>query len=100
MNDEHIVPKIIASGRFKDKDIQMINYCQIYLNVTTIADVIFESGKQLNPHMYNGERSLFSSGASHMKINQQKPGPSSWGVWHKAMALRAKEYNLKVPLKE
>eukprot|EP00957_Ditylum_brightwellii_P200652 15296296-Ditylum_brightwellii.AAC.1 len=35
-----------------------------------------------------------------MKIHQQKPGPVSWGVWHKAMALWTKEYDLKVPLKE
>eukprot|EP00957_Ditylum_brightwellii_P160580 12225158-Ditylum_brightwellii.AAC.1 len=79
INDEHIMPKIIASGRFKDKDIQRINYCQIYLNVTTIADVTLANGKQLDTHMYKGRRSRFSSVATHMKINQQKPGPASWG---------------------
>eukprot|EP00957_Ditylum_brightwellii_P091710 6983406-Ditylum_brightwellii.AAC.1 len=89
------MPKVIPSGRFKDKDIQKIHYCQIYLNVTAIADVTLASSKQLNLHMYKGERSLFSSIASHMKIHQQKPGPISWGVWHKAMALWAKEYDLK-----
>jgi hypothetical protein len=92
--------KVIASGRFKDKDIQRINYCWIYLNVTTIANVTFSCGKQLDPYMYKGERSLFSSVATHMKIHQQKPGPVSWGVWRKAVALWAKEYNLNVPLKE
>eukprot|EP00957_Ditylum_brightwellii_P146841 11178517-Ditylum_brightwellii.AAC.1 len=35
-----------------------------------------------------------------MKINQQKPGPVSWGAWHKVMALWAREYDLKVSLKE
>eukprot|EP00957_Ditylum_brightwellii_P007083 536988-Ditylum_brightwellii.AAC.1 len=35
-----------------------------------------------------------------MNIHQQKPGPVSWGAWHKAMALWAMEYNLEVPLKE
>eukprot|EP00957_Ditylum_brightwellii_P104588 7969157-Ditylum_brightwellii.AAC.2 len=100
INDEHIMPKVIASRKFKGKDIHQINYCRIYLNVTTIADVTLASGKQLDPHMYKGERSLYSSVATHMKINQQKPGPVSWGVWHKAMALWSKEYGLKVPLKE
>eukprot|EP00957_Ditylum_brightwellii_P121808 9288920-Ditylum_brightwellii.AAC.1 len=75
MNDEHIMTKVIQSGKFKDKDIQQINYCRIYLNVTTVADVTLASGKQLNPHMYKGDRSLYSSMATHMKINQQKPGP-------------------------
>eukprot|EP00957_Ditylum_brightwellii_P124893 9520928-Ditylum_brightwellii.AAC.1 len=35
-----------------------------------------------------------------MNIHQQKPGPASWRVWRKVMALWATEYNLKVPLKE
>jgi hypothetical protein len=99
-NDEHIMLKVIASGRFKDKDIQRINYCQIYLNVTTIANVTLACGKQLDPHMYKGKRSLFSSVATYMKIHQQKPGLASCGVWRKAMVLWATEYNLKVPLKE
>eukprot|EP00957_Ditylum_brightwellii_P156137 11884290-Ditylum_brightwellii.AAC.1 len=54
INDEHIMPKVIASGKFKDKDIQQINYCWIYLNVTTIADVTLVSSKQLDLHMYKG----------------------------------------------
>eukprot|EP00957_Ditylum_brightwellii_P158346 12052811-Ditylum_brightwellii.AAC.1 len=50
--------------------------------------------------MYKGERSLFSNIETHMKIHQQKPGPASWGTWHKVMALWAKDCDLKVPLKE
>eukprot|EP00957_Ditylum_brightwellii_P115196 8785462-Ditylum_brightwellii.AAC.1 len=100
IHNEHIIPKVIAPGRFKDKDIQRINYCQLYLNVTTIADVTLASGKQLDPHMYKEGRSLYSSVTTHMKINQQKPDPVSWGVWHKAVALWAKKCDLKVPLKE
>eukprot|EP00957_Ditylum_brightwellii_P047328 3596000-Ditylum_brightwellii.AAC.1 len=63
--------KVTASGRFKDKDVQRINYCQIYLIFTTIADVTLASSKQLDQHMYKGEKSLFSSVATQMKINQQ-----------------------------
>eukprot|EP00957_Ditylum_brightwellii_P184945 14085172-Ditylum_brightwellii.AAC.1 len=94
------MPRVIASGRFKDKDIQMINYCQIYLNVATIADITLACGKKLDPHMYKGGKTLFSSVATHMKTHQQKPGSASWGVWCKAMALWARECNLKVPLKK
>eukprot|EP00957_Ditylum_brightwellii_P031317 2374112-Ditylum_brightwellii.AAC.1 len=85
------MPKVIVSGRFKEKDKQRINYCQIYLIVTTIADVALASGKQLDPYMYKGKRSLFRSVVTHMKIHQQKPGTVRWGVWRKAMALWAKE---------
>eukprot|EP00957_Ditylum_brightwellii_P174266 13267723-Ditylum_brightwellii.AAC.1 len=48
---------------------------KIYLNVATITDVTLASSKKLDPHMYKGDRSLDSSVATHMKINQQKPGP-------------------------
>ena len=87
INDEHIMPKVIASGRFKDKEIQRINYCWIYLDVTTIADATLACGKQLDPHMYKGDGSLYSSVATQIKINQQKPGQVSWRVWYKAMDL-------------
>eukprot|EP00957_Ditylum_brightwellii_P004305 326691-Ditylum_brightwellii.AAC.1 len=92
--------KVIAFGRFKDKEVQRINCCQIYLNVTAIANVTLACGKQLNPHVYKGEKSLFSSVATHMKIHQQKPGPANWEAWCKTMALWAKECDLKVLLKE
>eukprot|EP00957_Ditylum_brightwellii_P199572 15213570-Ditylum_brightwellii.AAC.1 len=81
------MPKVIASRKFKDEDTPRINYCRLYLNVTTIADATLASAKQPDLHMYKGERSLYSSIATHMKINQQKPYPESWGGWRKAMAL-------------
>eukprot|EP00957_Ditylum_brightwellii_P202589 15330834-Ditylum_brightwellii.AAC.1 len=83
IDDKHIMPKVIASGRFKDTEIQRVNYCWIYLNVTTIANVTLACGKQLDPHMYKGERSLVSSVGTHMKIHQQKPGQAGWGAWRK-----------------
>eukprot|EP00957_Ditylum_brightwellii_P153527 11685352-Ditylum_brightwellii.AAC.1 len=49
--DEHIMTRIIKSGKFKAKEIQHINYCQVYLNVTMIADVTLANGKHLDPHM-------------------------------------------------
>ena len=100
INDEYIMPRVVESDKFKDKDIQRINYCQIYLNETTIADVTLACGKKSDPHMYKGDQLLLSSAATHMKIHQQKPGSASWGAWCKAMTLWAKECDLKVPLKE
>ena len=99
INDKYIMPRVVESGKFKDKDIQRINYCRIYLNVTTIVDVTLACGKKLDPHMYKGDRSLLSSAATHMRIHQQKSGLASWGVWRKAMALWAIECDLRVPLK-
>eukprot|EP00957_Ditylum_brightwellii_P094984 7233544-Ditylum_brightwellii.AAC.1 len=83
VNDEHIMTCVITSGKFKDKDIHHINYCRMYLNVTTIADVTLANGKHLDPHILNGTTSLYSSKSIHMDINQAKPGQASWTSWKK-----------------
>eukprot|EP00957_Ditylum_brightwellii_P176703 13458566-Ditylum_brightwellii.AAC.1 len=79
---------------------QCINYCWMYLNVTTIADVTLANEKHLDPHMLNGTRSLFSSKSIHMDINQAKPRQSSWNIWRKALKLWATRVDLCVPLRE
>eukprot|EP00957_Ditylum_brightwellii_P073375 5576385-Ditylum_brightwellii.AAC.1 len=88
------------SGKFKDKEIQCINYCQMCLNVTTIADVTLANGKHLDPQMINGTTSLYSRKSIHMEINQTKPGQASWASWKKVMNLWAKGVNLQIPLRE
>ena len=80
INDKYIMPRVVESGKFKDKDIQRINYCQIYLNVTTIADVTLACGKKLDPHMYKGDRSLLSSAATHMRSLVQGNGSVGYRV--------------------
>eukprot|EP00957_Ditylum_brightwellii_P130163 9928619-Ditylum_brightwellii.AAC.1 len=100
VNDEDIMTRVITSGKFKAKEIQRINYCQMYLNVTTIADVNLANGKHLDPHMLNGTTSLYSSKSIHMEINQAKPGQASWNTWKKAMKSWATGVDLQVSLRE
>eukprot|EP00957_Ditylum_brightwellii_P198198 15102362-Ditylum_brightwellii.AAC.1 len=80
------MPKVVASGSFKDKEIQRINYCQRYHNATAIANVTLACGKQLDPHLYKGDRTLFSSVATQMKFinkNQAQPaGECGLRQWH------------------
>eukprot|EP00957_Ditylum_brightwellii_P161430 12291212-Ditylum_brightwellii.AAC.1 len=98
VNDEHIMTRVIKSGKFRAKEIQHINYCQMYLNVTTIASITLANGKHLNPHMLNSTASLYNSKSIHMEINQAKPGQASWNTWQKAMKLWATGVDLHVPL--
>eukprot|EP00957_Ditylum_brightwellii_P008961 678164-Ditylum_brightwellii.AAC.1 len=77
LGDEDIMSKVCLSGKFKDRDIQQINYCRMYLNVTSLSDIVLADRKMLDPHMYNGERSLLSSQAQQMKINQVYPNEIS-----------------------
>ena len=70
--------KVCISGEFTDKEIQRINYCQMYLSVTTLADIILTDEKSLDTHMYKGNKSLLSSSSKHMNIHQERPSDTSW----------------------
>eukprot|EP00957_Ditylum_brightwellii_P145085 11050129-Ditylum_brightwellii.AAC.1 len=100
VNDEHIMTCIITPGKFKDKEIQSINYCQVYFNVTTVADVTLANGKHLDPYMINGTTSLYGSKSIHMDINQAKSGHASWTTWKKEMKLWATRIDFQIPLQE
>eukprot|EP00957_Ditylum_brightwellii_P133349 10167068-Ditylum_brightwellii.AAC.1 len=96
--DDDIMSKVCLSGQFMDRDIQRINYYRMYLNVTTLSDIVLVDRKALDPHMYNGERSLLSSQAQQMEINQAYPNEISWRLWQKAMKLWTKTRNLPNPI--
>eukprot|EP00957_Ditylum_brightwellii_P074313 5646481-Ditylum_brightwellii.AAC.1 len=54
-----------------------------------ISDVTDAGGRKLDLFMYKGQRSLLSSNAKSMDINQDKPGIVSWWLWRKAMKMWA-----------
>eukprot|EP00957_Ditylum_brightwellii_P000145 11022-Ditylum_brightwellii.AAC.1 len=92
------MPKVCKSGIFSDKEIQCINYCRMYLNVTTLADIVLADGTTLDPRIYQGQHSLLSSQLKHMEIHQECPSEQSWQLWHKAMTLWTKTMKLEKPL--
>eukprot|EP00957_Ditylum_brightwellii_P122127 9313934-Ditylum_brightwellii.AAC.1 len=96
--DVHLMPKIIQCLRFKEKEIQQINYCRLYLNVTTLADITDATGKLLDPQMYQGQVSLLSSTAKSFEVNQKKSGIVSWRLWRTAMKIWADNKTLRKPL--
>jgi hypothetical protein len=42
--------------QFKDKDIRIINYCRLYLHVTTVSELFDPDGTCMLEHMYNCRR--------------------------------------------
>ena len=44
VHDYFIMDAVIQSGKFKDKEIRWINYCQLYLQVVTISDLTQANG--------------------------------------------------------
>eukprot|EP00957_Ditylum_brightwellii_P155941 11870099-Ditylum_brightwellii.AAC.2 len=98
LGDQHIMSKVCLSRQYPDRDIQRINYCRMYLNVTALSDTVLVDRKMLDPHMYDGERSLLSSQAQQMERNQAYLNEVSWRLWQKAMKLWTKTRTLPKPI--
>eukprot|EP00957_Ditylum_brightwellii_P088293 6725961-Ditylum_brightwellii.AAC.1 len=60
-------------------------------------DITATGGQKLDLFMYEGQKSLLSSNAKSMDVNQDKPGIICWWLWRKAMKLWADEKTLHQP---
>eukprot|EP00957_Ditylum_brightwellii_P116619 8895776-Ditylum_brightwellii.AAC.1 len=98
MHDEHIISKASTSGEFTDKEIQCIDYCWMYLNMTTLANIVLADGKSLDPYIYKGRKFFLNSSSTHMNIHQEMPSNTSWQLWQKAMTLWTKTMHLPLLL--
>eukprot|EP00957_Ditylum_brightwellii_P103289 7872224-Ditylum_brightwellii.AAC.1 len=63
-----------------------------------MLDITDAGSWKLDLFMYKGHKSLLSSNAKSMTINQDKPGIISWQLWRKAMKLWVDEGTLSQPL--
>eukprot|EP00957_Ditylum_brightwellii_P061629 4676579-Ditylum_brightwellii.AAC.1 len=63
-----------------------------------ISGITDDGGWKLDLLMYKGQKSLLSSNAKLMGVNQDKPGIISWQLWRKAMKLWTDENTLHQPL--
>jgi hypothetical protein len=86
-HDIHIMDRVIESGKFKPREVRMVNYCRLFLGVTTISDVATADGKEIDRTMSLGNPSLLASQAKWMKAEQEKPYKASWTLWRRAMRL-------------
>ena len=49
-DDRYIMEVAIQSKRFTDKDLRIINYCRLYLHLTTISEMFDANGHSLMDH--------------------------------------------------
>eukprot|EP00980_Cylindrotheca_fusiformis_P024905 scaffold12690_cov177-Cylindrotheca_fusiformis.AAC.2 len=85
-DDEYIMEVAIATRSFEDKELRKLNYCRLYLQVVTIADMVIpdSAGNQLDPSMVYGinvDRPI--SVSNYCQTNQAKPSRGSWKVWQR-----------------
>ena len=63
---------IIQSGIYKPKDVKILNYCRIYLNVCTVSELFDASGNTMLHHMYHCHRPLWFNPQQFLII-QRRP---------------------------
>ncbi len=86
-HDVHIMDRVIDSGKFKPREIRMVNYCRLFLGVTTVSDVSTADGKDIDRTMFLGYPSLLASQTKWMKAEQDQPYEASWVLWRRALRL-------------
>jgi hypothetical protein len=86
-HDIHIMDRVIDSGKFKPGEVRMVNYCRLFLGVTTISNVATADGKDIDRTMFLGNPSLLASQTKWMKAEQDKPYEASWVLWRRALRL-------------
>jgi hypothetical protein len=83
-HDEYIMDLIMNARRFSNAEIRKLNYCRLYLQVVTLADVTKPNGVELDPNLLRGYPSLMSSKSTLLSVNQDRPSEKEWMLWRKA----------------
>ena len=83
-NDEYIMDILMASNHYTPAEIRKLNYCRLFLNVTTITDITKPCGTMIDNSLLNGVPSPYSSRSNHLSIHQENPSPSEWKLWRRA----------------
>jgi hypothetical protein len=86
-HDFHIMDRVLGSGKFKPREVRLLNYCRLFLGVTTISNVTTADGKDIDCTMFLGTPTLLASQTKWMQPEQAKPYAASWVIWRRALRL-------------
>jgi hypothetical protein len=68
---------VLESGQFTPREVRMLNYCHLFLDVTTISNVATADVKDMDRTMFLGNPSLLASQTKWMQAEQAKPYAAS-----------------------
>ena len=80
---------VLDSPSFKPFEIRMVNYCRLYLRVTTLADITTAKGDAIDSGMYQGDPQSVIVNSRWYHVHQKRPSPKAWSCWRKACRLFA-----------
>jgi len=86
-HDPYIMDVAHASKQFSSTETRILNYCRMYLHVTTVSELFTVSGNQLLPHMRTGHKPRWFDPHLILPI-QQRPNDYHWrNTWTKLCTL-------------
>jgi hypothetical protein len=80
----------LATAQFTPKQVCMIHYCRIYLQVLTLSGITLANGTHLDPALYQGQRSVLSNMIQSHHYRQDRPSPAAWKQWQHVCRLCSK----------
>jgi hypothetical protein len=88
IGDFHLMDSVLECNQFTPRKIRLINYCRLFLQVHTIADLATAAGTHVDLCFLNGQVSLLSSRSTDLEIHQERPDTlEAWNEWRKACSL-------------
>jgi hypothetical protein len=80
--DEYIIDKVVDSGAlFTTLQLQQINWCRLYLDVSTVSNLTTANGKFIDTAISQGHCTILSSFSRWFRTNQACPSLESWIQW-------------------
>jgi hypothetical protein len=83
--DLFLMDIFINSAKYSLQELQQLNWCRLYLQVITVADITDASGHKILHHIWQGNKDI-QPRAQYAWPNQGKPSRGSWIVWRAALA--------------
>jgi hypothetical protein len=84
-HDEYIMDIVMKMEKLKPGQIRRINYCRLYLNVTTLSDITNATGDTIDPAAIAGKKDQMQAHSTWQEIHQQNPDKISWSLWRKVL---------------
>jgi len=88
--DFHLMDRAVQSRVFKAAALRRINYCRLYLNAVTVADITNASGTAVRAEMWWGEHNTAVDSNGQVNRREKPISAGSWALWRKFLRLFAK----------
>jgi hypothetical protein len=82
-----LMDKACNSGRFSPADLRELNYCRLYLNVTTLSDVCNAARTRFATDILDVIHSIRKSSSKGPSAKQERPSNPPWAIWRRLLNL-------------